>query len=57
MSAEHVAEKINELITDDEWATEVDEPIEDVKSGGYFFDLTVKGKHYEVLVTEWVGSR
>jgi hypothetical protein len=55
MSAEYVAEKISELIADDEWATEVDEPIGN-PAGGWFFDLTVKGKHYEVLVTEWVES-
>ena len=56
MSAEYVAEKIAEMITDDDWALEIDEPTEDVKSGGFFFDMTVKGRHYEVLVTEFNGG-
>lgn len=56
MSAEYVAEKISDLISDDEWATDVDEPTEDAKSGGFFFDMTVKGRHYEVLVVEFYGS-
>lgn len=49
MSAEYAAERIADLIHDN--LTElVDDPMEDARSGGYFFDVTLKGKTYEVLV-------
>jgi hypothetical protein len=57
VSAEYLAEKIAEMIQDDTWAQEISDVEEDVRSGGAFFDLTTKGRHYEVVVTEWRGDR
>jgi len=56
MSAEYAAEKIIDLLHDSEWVTDIDEPTEDMRTGGFFFDFTTKGRHYEVLVTEFNGG-
>lgn len=51
MSAEHVAEMLAEAAA--EWASHVDgEATEDVRSGGFFFELKFSARHYEVLVVE-----
>lgn len=59
MSAEFMAHRLLELIADntpdDDRAVDV-WPEENVRSGGYWFTFTYRGKHYEAEVTE-VTSR
>lgn len=55
MSAEYMAEKVMDALADtgvddlDNWAEE------NVRTGGFFFDLTHKGRHYQIEVTEVTG--
>lgn len=53
MSAEYVADLILDLVSEHDAESETDDYTdENVRSGGYWFTLTRRGRHYEVEVTE-----
>lgn len=53
MSAEYIADKLIDYFIDDLGADCDTEPTENVlDTGGYFFTLTYRGRHYEISVTE-----
>lgn len=55
MNAEHAAAQIVDALADA--SIDVDGEItEDMRTGGFFFDLRLDGRSYEVLVVEFVGG-
>ena len=51
MSAEYVADRLMDSLPNG-FDLNDSEPCEDLRTGGFFFDIEVEGKEYEVLVVE-----
>jgi hypothetical protein len=53
MSAEYAAEKLLDAVAESIAIDALDDEVtQDMRSGGYFFDFTAKGRTYQVLVQE-----
>ena len=48
-AAERIVQAIENGIPDAEFGVY---PVEDMRTGGFFFDVEIKGRNYEVLVQE-----